>query len=462
MPELKIPGLKLCPYEYDLNVSKFDLTLWGWEEASELRFAFQYCTTLFNGKTIGIFIRYFQEIIASINLNPSQRLKEIMGIPVERKQQLLKRINRSIEAEVHRMRKDGQIMQHRLAETLGARKDHAAIEYGDSLLTYNELDKRSNLLAHRIRERAPRQGIFIGVLINHRMDFILTIIGIMKAGCVFIPIDSSYPPDRWQVMISSTDMEFIITDPVTSRQFVDSGISDRHPIQSVCLDDLLKNSNHHPNHYYPDQSPDITYSPEDQLYIYFTSGSTGIPKAVIGKNQSLLHFIDWEIKTFGIDETFRISQLANPGFDAFLKDTLVPLCAGGVVCIPPGKEILTDPGKLTHWIHRSRLNLVHSVPGIFRRLASGPLSNRHFTHLKFLLLAGEPVNPSDFIQWYETFGDRIQLVNLYGLTETTILKTHYMIKQEDLNRAAIPIGKPHRRLRGIDPGSKTWTYATTS
>ena len=132
--------------------------------------------------------------------------------------------------------------------------------------------------------------------------------------------------------------------------------------------------------------PGLSYCQEDDIYIYFTSGTTGVPRAILGRNRSLLHFIHWEIRTFAVDKTWRFTQLTTPVFDAFLRDTLVPLCSGAAICIPGNKDIMLEPGKLTRWVQQSHIYLIHCVPALFRLLKSrSHITPDYFRDLRFLL-----------------------------------------------------------------------------
>ncbi|MCP5054903.1 MAG: AMP-binding protein, partial [bacterium] len=186
------------------------------------------------------------------------------------------------------------------------------------------------------------------------------------------------------------------------------------------------------------------HHPEDPLYIYFTSGSTGTPKAILGKNSSLVHFIDWEIDAFGIDETWRFSQLTTPGFDAFLRDLFVPLTSGGVVCIPESKETQLEGAALHRWLEESRIHLISCVPSLFRLLTAQPLTPDHFNELRVILLSGERITATGLEGWFGTFNEGIRLVNLWGTSETTLAKTWHIIQEEDLKRERIPVGQPIR------------------
>ncbi|MCP4221204.1 MAG: amino acid adenylation domain-containing protein, partial [bacterium] len=190
--------------------------------------------------------------------------------------------------------------------------------------------------------------------------------------------------------------------------------------------------------------PSTTYTMEDNIYVYFTSGTTGRPKAIIGKNKSLLQFIQWEIDTFQITPEFRVSQLTAIGFDALLRDVFTTMCAGGTICIPGNKELIWDGEKIIKWIDRNRISLIHCVPGIFKIFNTPRLTPANFTGLKYILLSGEALPPHELINWQKNFEERIRLVNLYGPTETTLVRTHYFITAADLHKSSIPIGKPIR------------------
>jgi len=340
-----------------------------------------------------------------------------------------------------------RILQNKLAQSLSQFYDHIAVQYNNRFLSYGELDKRSNHTAQWIIKKGIEKETFIGVLIDDKIKLIVTMIGILKAGCVFIPLDTAFPADRLKVMIESTDTKFIITDIVGFNDFLAGGNPGTIEVQNqdvefCLLDDIFAGRE---SSWYIDR-PAVQYSPEDKIYVYFTSGTTGTPKAIIGRNKGLLHFINWEIDTFAIDDTFRFSQFTNPGFDAFLRDILVPLCSGGVICIPPDRDVLLDSTGLIDWVNGTGINLIHCVPSLFRLFNSNPgsLTNHHFKNLKFILLSGEPIRPTDLVHWYETFDERIRLVNLWGTSETTLAKTCYFIRKSDAQKERIPVGKPIR------------------
>jgi fengycin family lipopeptide synthetase D len=430
--ELEVPGLELKPYEFERGISKFDLTLWANEGPEEVLFSFEYCTKLFKPETIHLFTRYFKAIITSVIKDPDSQLWEIMQVSadIKRKQEILLQLNRGIEEEMERVKKKGAILQYRLFENLEKFKNKIAVEYGTAALTYGELDKQSDRIARRIIAKGAQKETFIGVLITHRMALICTAVGILKAGSVFVPLDTTYPKTRLEKMIESTGIKLLLADTF------DFGLTPGD-IQLIPVNEDKP---------LPPAPPVNTcYQPGDPIYIYFTSGTTGTPKPILGKNISLMHFIHWEIETFAIDDGFRFSQLTAPGFDAFLRDVFVPLCCGGVICIPGSKELMLSGPHLLEWLERSRVRLISCVPGLFRVFASNSsicLTANRLAELEVILFSGERITASDLESWFETFGNRVRLVNLWGTSETTLAKTFHMIHRDDLGKERIPVGKP--------------------
>lgn len=338
-----------------------------------------------------------------------------------------------------------KILQRKLEDSFKKFKGNTAIEHGKTALTYGELDRKSNLVRNVLIDKGIPKETFIGVLTDNRTHLIAAMIGIFKASCVFIPLTPEFPDHTLEKMLRSIDIKIIISDEAniqrltTGETFKAKNLTCFH-LEQLFLDKNGDNETH---------KPGISYDPEDRIYVYFTSGTTGIPRGFIGKNRSLLHFIDWQIETFKIDESFRFAQFVNIGFDAFLRDVLTPLCAGGTICIPEYFDTIISPDQLKQWVDVNRINAFHCVPSLFKLLSTDLPGENIFTDLKFVFLSGEKLSPPDLREWYDTFGSRIQLVNFYGTSETTMSKTYYLIKPDDLLRQSIPVGKPIKGARVI-------------
>lgn len=309
--------------------------------------------------------------------------------------------------------------------------DRIAIKYGSKKISYSELNLKSDSIAGFIVSKGMKKGSVIGVLVEDKMDLITLLLGIIKSGCAFMPLDPVYPTKRILGMIQEANPVIIFTDENNC-----SRLNDIHWLQTVIYsNELSANSSS-----FNDSIPE--YHPDDMIYLYFTSGTTGKPKAIAGRNAGLWHFINWEIENFHIDDSLNISQLTPPCHDPFLRDVFVPLCAGGAICIPESKATMLESNTMIQWIEKLNINLIHCTPSLFRIINTPELTEERFPELKYVFLAGERVVPKELTNWYHIFGERIAIINLYGPTETTLAKLFYPVQPSDIICKNMPVGKP--------------------
>jgi len=314
-------------------------------------------------------------------------------------------------------------------KSLRANGERTAIESGGRSLLYKDLLRISNGITGTLLREIPGRETLVGIQLTDRTQLICAIIGTLHAGCVFVPINPALPPGQRAAMMEDLGLQHLIV----SKE--DPGPHHCRPYYFEDMtegagDGLLKEVD------YPD------FHPDDGIYVYFTSGSTGRPKGIVGKNRSLLQYLQWEIGEFRIDHTIRVSQFISPYFDAFLRDIFVPLLAGGTICIPPAEEDFFTPRKMADFIDGAGISLIHCVPSLLRVISNGAVSAEKFRELRYLLLSGEKIIPSELIPWYAIFEDRVQLVNLYGATETTMIRSFYRITPGDAKKTKISIGRP--------------------
>ncbi|MCP5053871.1 MAG: amino acid adenylation domain-containing protein, partial [bacterium] len=443
--------LKIKPFSMEASISKFDLTLFCRELNGKLYFGFEYSTGLFKDKTIESFIAIFKELVQAVVLEPAKQLFQLIGLSPGRKDAFINRLNRPLTGETQTlMAGPGQTIQEMLNLSFERYPGDTALQCGSQNVCYETLEQRSRKVSQWIENQGVPPHTLIAILIGNRIDFIVVMIGILRARCIFVPLDSNYPVKRLQSMVAVSGLWFIIADAPSrepgswvSRCSIQSGSSlsgFSHDISFLKLDNAPAAGSPSLSEHRAGRSD---FSPGDGIYVYFTSGTTGVPRAMLGGNRSLLHFIQWEINRFDIKPNWRISQLTTPVFDAFLRDIFVPLGAGGTVCIPRNSETVKDAAQLGQWIEQTGINLVHCVPGVFRLLKSAEAAHgKSFQNLKYILLSGEPLHPSDLPQWFHRFDNRVQLVNLWGTSETTLAKTFYLVQPEDARLRRIPVGTP--------------------
>ena len=324
-------------------------------------------------------------------------------------------------------------------ETAARQPEARAIERAGERLTYADLDRRVTRLAVALQAAGVARGSMVGILADDPITVITAVIAVLRAGGVFVPIDPRTPDLRLQAMVAEVGASWFVSDTRSSVRVVSAAAAAGRTARVVIEDeggDAATGDVHVPR------------GPDDPCYVYFTSGSTGRPKGILGRLKAIDHFIQWELSTFGLGAGVRVSQLISPSFDAFLRDIFAPLCAGGTVCIPDAPDVKFDATRLARWMNRTGINLIHCVPSLFRTLLTEVHADS-FPALRHVLLSGEALLPVDVKRWSDVFGDRVQLVNLYGPSETTMTKFFYLVKPEDQHRPSIPIGGPMDGARAL-------------
>src|SRR3954451_22291224 len=201
-----------------------------------------------------------------------------------------------------------------------------AIERGARQITYAELETESNRLANLLLAGGASKGTMVGLFSDDPIRILTGILGVLKAGAVFVPLDPTFPEGRLRVMSERVEPQWYVTETRHLEKLEPLCVA---TARVVCLDE---------NGYEEKtEAPQLTSDPEAPCSIYFTSGSTGKPKAILGRLKGIDHFMRWEIEAVGAGPGTRVSQLASPAFDGFLKDAFVPLCSGGVVCAPESR-----------------------------------------------------------------------------------------------------------------------------
>ena len=356
-----------------------------------------------------------------------------------------------------------QSIQDMFSRTAAEFGGEVAIDRRGRTVTYSELESQSNCLANFLIEGGVTRGSMVGIFTDDPILIITSILGVLKAGAVFVPLDPTFPDQRLQVMSEQVQPSWYVVESkylaklsrmraeaIFKAAFITFG---REPGKVVCLDGMpdgpldeieasgLKVLDAYAE-YDRTSHPGIASDGDAPCSIYFTSGSTGKPKAILGRLKGIDHFIRWEIEAVGAKAGTRVTQLASPSFDGFLKDAFVPLCSGGTVCPPENRDVVLDAEKLANWLDEKQINVLHCVPSVFRALINKGLDPKSFTALQCIVMTGEPLYPADVKHWMQVFGDRVKLFNIYGTTETSLSKFQYEVKPEDVERPSIPVGKP--------------------
>lgn len=329
---------------------------------------------------------------------------------------------------------------------------HIAVEEEDNRITYQQLDRVSSQIAHACLQKTGNNTVL--VLLPRGIQLVASMLGIWKAGHVYMPASWQLGDFTWKRILDEVQPAIIITTAgeVPALQQKIQHLGSVFTGQVLLLNKEYRLQMLDAAYEYearelivPASRPAVSVAGNDSAYLFFSSGTTGKPKIIEGRHKSLAHFICWQQQAFQYKAASRVSQIAAPTFDASLKDILPALLSGGAVCIPPA-AVFSNMHLLLQWLHYSHITVMATVPSIFRALlqeAEQAGAQPLFPAMQYCLLAGEVLYYKDVYRWQKATGAQVQLVNLYGTTESTILKSWYLVngvkgKMSD----RVPAGQP--------------------
>jgi len=329
--------------------------------------------------------------------------------------------------------------------------DNEAVRFSGENLTYAELARRANGLAHLLRDRGVKRGDRVGIYMNKGLESAVAIYGIMKAGAAYVPLDPFAPVSRIRYVIRDCNIKHIVTRDL---KLDFSGLLD----EPTGLQSLLGASPRNEGMYdcvtweeitavATDIPPTISLVEQDLAYILYTSGSTGDPKGIMHTHRSGLSFALWGADTYALTHEDRLSNHAPLHFDLSTFDFFAGAQAGATTCIIP--EAFTKfPTNQSKFMQDERISVWYSVPfALIQMMMRGALDSRDLSALRWLLFAGE-VFPSKHLRNLMAMLPDTRFSNLYGPTETNVC-TFYHVETPPETDEPIPIGEPCANVEAL-------------
>ena len=301
-----------------------------------------------------------------------------------------------------------------------------AVIFREAKMSYAELNDSANILAHHLLSMGVKKDQYIPVCLNRSPEMIITILGILKAGAAYVPVDAANPKDRIAHMVSDTGANILITSINLVGKFDKIYNSD-----IVCIDSLLESKNKNLG------NPRIKRSETDLAYLIYTSGSTGKPKAVTVEHGSVVNLLNSQLKAYSIDRNERVLQTFNFAFDASVEQIFLPLVSGATMLIVP-EESLLDANAIQDILSTHQITHFHSSPALLKHIKPGAYSK-----LKRVVSGGEACPISLAKSW----SAYVDFYNEYGPTETTITSLVCKYTNEHKDLITVPIGKPVANTR---------------
>lgn len=427
-----LPGLTFSALNFEQTDALFDLTLMVREYTDKLVCIFEYSTDLFDAATMERMSGRFQTLLGGVVAQPTEKLARLPVLTEAEKQMLLVDFNQTAmpfpqDKPAHRFFED-RAEKH--AERIAA-------VFNDERLTYRELNARANQLAHHLIGLNVRPGVLVGMCLERSLDTLVAVLGILKAGDAYVPLDPNYPDERLQFMLRDAAVPVLITQNGLLERLA-SG--DRH---TICLD-----SDRQIIAACPDANPPLRCRPDDLAYVIYTSGSTGLPKGVMITQRNLGNACHAYREAYYSPEISGHLQMANPAFDVFTGDWIRALCNGVKLVLCPG-EFLSMPDRLYQLMKQEQVEFADFVPAVIRQLNGYLRQNQlRLDFMKICVIGSDTCHIKEFREFQGLCGDKTRLISAYGVTEATIDNTYSATVDMSLpDDAIVPIGKPLANTR---------------
>ena len=400
--------------------SKFDLRCDLWYRAEGLAGYIEYSTDLFEKQTVLLMARHFEALVATMVANPDQR---ISAAPLSSAEQ--QKLNEWNDTSRHFPFRG--CVHQRFEKFAHSNPDQLAVTDGTESISYGELNRRANQLAHYLKRRGIRSGCFVAILLNRSIDLIVSILATLKAGAAYIPLDPCDPRQRLSLMLRNALVPLVLT----RNEFAES-VPDFTPQIRIDIDrSIVANE---------DDSDLLNQIDEQSLaYVIFTSGSTGKPRGVEILHSSLNNLIDWHQEEYQITPQDRATLYASPGFDASVWEMWPYLTAGASLHIPDA-ETHGSPEILASWMTASGVTISFLPTPVAEAFVELDLPDT--LQLRVLLTGG------DKLRRYPQRRLRFRFVNHYGPTENTVVATACDV-ETSLSLDAPPIGRPIANVKAV-------------
>ncbi|MEA2172934.1 MAG: hypothetical protein QOD00_526, partial [Blastocatellia bacterium] len=424
--EVTLPGLRIETFNTGTTPALFDLTLNIQETDEKIYASWHYNTDLFDAGTMRRMSENFAALLLSITNAPERLISELPLLALAERQRLLLDWNGT-----RRDYATDKCFHQLFEEQVERTPDAIAVSDDDGALTYYELNARANGLAHHLRQLGVQTEMRIGLLLERSVRMVAGLLGVLKAGAAFVPIDPQHPVERISLMLEDSESPIVVTE-----QHLLEKLS-HHSALVICLDaDEIETGPHSL------ENPPHDVASENLAYLIYTSGSTGKPKGVLVEHRQLCNTMFAALENFNLGPTDVMSCVAPYTFDIFYFELMTTLLAGAHCLLVQNRDLL-DQQRMTRALERA--TCIQAVPALMRQILNNGRQEgrpREYERIRQVIIGGEAVAP-DLLQEMRLAFPHAQLNVLYGPTEATIFCSRYAVSNvEELERQMIgtPLG----------------------
>ncbi len=423
---LPFKGVEFEQLDIETNTSNFDLTLVLEEHRGQLVGSFEYNTDLFNESTIRRMSTHLELLLEAVVRDPDASISDYSILPPSEEKQLAEWNDTAADFDMRCI--------HQLIETQAQKTpDAIAVKSGDKQLTYAELDARANQLAHYLINQKVQSDDLVGICIDRSLEMIIGLLGTLKSGAGYLPLDPNYPSERIEYMLDDANVSLLLTEEKLKSSLPDE------KAKLVCLDsewNLMKAE--------PTDNPHVPVDLNNVAYVIYTSGSTGQPKGVLVTHEGVVNHNNVIRHDFNLTPNDKELQFFSLNFDGAVEEIFPTLMSGATLVLrPPGVVMAVD--EYLDMVQKEQISFLDMPTAYWHELAYelDTYEKELPSCARFLLTGGEAASPERYAQWKKRVPEHMQWINTYGPTEGTIIATMYNPAQNpshDMNNMLI--GKP--------------------
>jgi amino acid adenylation domain-containing protein len=422
MSALELPGLTLTPLESDSGTAQFDLTLSMTETESGLVGSLEYNSDLFDESSIQRMAGHLRTLLEGIVANPQQHLSDLPLLTKFEQHQLLWEWN-DTEVDYPHNQCIHELFEAQVEKT----PDAVAVVFENQQLSYRELNQRANQLAHHLQQLGVKPEVLVGICVERSLDMVIGLLGILKAGGAYVPLDPSYPTERLAFILEDTQVPVLLTQ----QQLIEN--LPQHQAKVVCLDADWENV--------AQQSPQNPISKctiDNLAYIIYTSGSTGQPKGVLVNHSNVVRLFAATESWYNFNQYDVWTLFHSIAFDFSVWEIWGALLYGGQMIVVP-YWLSRSPEDFYKLLLTQQVTILNQTPSAFRQLiqVEESLGNTNNLALRKVIFGGEALQLESLRPWFRRHGNQSpQLINMYGITETTVHVTYRPLTMADLEVAS--------------------------
>jgi amino acid adenylation domain-containing protein len=424
-PDLELAGVKITPMDVEVEAG-FDLTMTVGQNKNGFTTALVYNTDLFDEATIEQMLGHWKTLLESATNNPNERISQLNILTQVERQQMAPQVPVSFYEPYGCIT---QLFEQQVERT----PDATAVEYGAEQFTYKELNRRANQLAHYLQQLGAGPEVHIGLCLERSLEMVVAILGVLKAGAVYVPMDPRYPENRLQYMLEDAGAKLALTTAETSERL------EQWPGRQLKLDSDWDDVAAQPVH-----NLALKIDRKNAAYIIYTSGSTGLPKGVVVTHHNVVRLFKSSEPLFEFCAKDVWTLFHSYAFDFSVWEIWGALLYGGRLVVVP-YWITRAPEDFYELVRTRKVTILNQTPSAFQQLIKAEEARGAQgagLELRHVIFGGEVLDFAGLQSWFSRHGDaKPQLINMYGITETTVHVTLFPIRSVGASEGGSRIGK---------------------